>query len=127
MINPIRFAKRLAKAQCSEDHRHVPLINYRASPCQVYTDEFCDEICQVVKEEFIDKGVRRRCMVLQKMFQVVQSASDNDSMPHPHDELKDFNSLYEDMEFFDDVCGRPLDNDLATKARKLEMDFFRKK
>ena len=40
--------------------------------------------------------------------------------PHAQDEL------YQDFEFIDDVSGRVLDHDLAVKARKLEMDFFRK-
>ena len=40
--------------------------------------------------------------------------------PHAKDEL------YQDFEFIDDVSGRVLDHELAVKARKLEMDFFRK-
>ena len=40
--------------------------------------------------------------------------------PHAKDEL------YKDFEFIDDVSGRVLDHELAVKARKLEMDFFRK-
>ena len=40
--------------------------------------------------------------------------------PHAKDEL------YQDFEFIDDVSGRVLDHELAAKARKLEMDFFRK-
>ena len=39
--------------------------------------------------------------------------------PHVKDEL------YQDFEFIDDVSGRVLDHELAVKARKLEMDFFR--
>ena len=92
----------------------------------MYIDEFCDEVCQAVKEELVDKGTRRRCMVVQRMLQAVQEANNDTSMPHPHDELEDFKSLYDDLEFFDDVYGRPLNKDLAVKARKLEMDFFRK-
>ena len=34
--------------------------------------------------------------------------------------------LYQDFEFIDDVSGRVLDHEFAVKARKLEMDFFRK-
>ena len=40
--------------------------------------------------------------------------------PHAKDEL------YKDFEFIDDVSGRVLDHELAVKARKLEMDLFRK-
>ena len=55
MINSTKLAKRLRKAQCAQDHRRVPLINYRAGPCQEYTDAFCDEVCQAVKEELFYK------------------------------------------------------------------------
>ena len=44
---------------------------------------------------------------------------------HPHGDIGD-ESPYQDMELYDDVYGRPHGKDLATRARKFEMDFFKK-
>lgn len=135
MTNSTRFAKRLMKAQCTQDHRHVPLVNYRAGACQEYTDEFCDEVCQSVKEELLCRKNDDTCAVIQKLLQAIQTKrSDNevnallnvDDNPHPHDDIEEYKTLYRDLEFYDDIYGRPLDKELATRARKLEMDFFKK-
>ena len=123
------------KAQCTKDHRHVPLINYRVGPCEEYTDEFCDEVCQVVKGELLCKRSNDTCTVVQKLLQTVQpwrcdnelnTLMDSADTPHPHDDIEEYTSFYQGMEFHDDVYGRPLDKNLATRARKLEMDFFKK-
>ena len=38
----------------------------------------------------------------------------------------DFDALYAQMEFYDDVKGGPLDRARVTEARKLEMQYFNK-
>ena len=43
-------------------------------------------------------------------------------MPTPHEDLED---LYEEFDFIDDVTGKPLDHELASEARRLEIEFFR--
>ena len=43
---------------------------------------------------------------------------------HPHEIDKDH--LYDPYEFFDDVTGKPMDKNLATAARELEMKYFKK-
>lgn len=144
MINSVRLAQGLLKSQCTKDHRHAPLINYTAGLCQGYIDEFCDEICQAVKEETIDNADGDRCKVLEKVLQTianinvaspagVPSGSPKDfaivekhkEMQHPHDDLEGCRGLCQGINVYDDVCGRPLHKDLAAKVPKLEMDFFK--
>lgn len=57
MTNSMKLAKKFFKAQCLNDHEHIPSTNYRAGPCQEYPIAFCDETCMVVKEEFQDKYI----------------------------------------------------------------------
>lgn len=52
MTNSPRIASRLARFQCDNTHWHTPLMNGRASACQVYPRKFCAEICPGLKEEF---------------------------------------------------------------------------
>ena len=47
-------------------------------------------------------------------------------MNSPHEPPIDFKVLYAQMEFYDDVKGGPLDREEVIKARRLEMDYFRK-
>lgn len=47
-------------------------------------------------------------------------------MNRPHGPPIDFEALYAQMEFRDDVKGGPLDRDEVIKARRLEMDYFRR-
>ena len=45
---------------------------------------------------------------------------------HPHEAPIDFESLYANMEFFDDVKGGSLDRSKVIAARRLEMDYSKK-
>ncbi len=46
--------------------------------------------------------------------------------PEENNDIASCKQLYEGLEFTDDLTGAPLDKDLAIKARKLEMDYFKK-
>ena len=56
----------------------------------------------------------------------INAIIDSNGMPHPHDELEEYKSLHQGMESHDDVYGRPLVKESATRARKFEMGFFKK-
>ena len=45
---------------------------------------------------------------------------------HPHEAPVDFEALYVEMEFFDDVKGGCLDKGKVIEARRLEMEYFHK-
>ena len=45
---------------------------------------------------------------------------------HPHEAPIDFDRLYAEMEFFDDVRGGGPDRDKVISARRLEMEYFKK-
>ena len=47
-------------------------------------------------------------------------------MSHPHEATVNFEELYAQVEFFDDVKGGRLDWAEVTKARRLEIDYFKK-
>ena len=46
MINSPRIANRLARFQRDASHWHIPLVNGRASACQVYPEELCRAVCR---------------------------------------------------------------------------------
>ena len=136
MTNSIKLAKRLAKAQRRNDHRHIPSVNFRAGPCQEYTDEFCDELCGVVKEEICGKQGLVQCSslttILTAMHQedAVSPSSVLSGLSkaylHPHCELGGYTQLYHGMGFHDDFYGRPLGKEKAIAARKFELYFVKR-
>ena len=122
MTNSSKLAKRLFSAQCSGDHRHVTLTNYRAGSCQKYTDEFCHEVCMAVRDEFMNKNDKEECEFIANVLNNIS----NVEVKHPHtDDISEFQEFYKGLEFYDDVYGRPFDKDRAIKARKFEMEFFK--
>ena len=96
-------------------------VNFRAGPCQEYIDEFCDKICQAVKEDILDNELHDRCMTVQRLLQAIQTEHRsgegekkrfNDTLFchenklfHPRDEFEDVKSIDQGMEFYDDVYG----------------------
>ena len=127
MTNSMSIAKRLMDTgKCTGDHEHVHLTGGRAKSCEVYPEEFCRCICRGYKDELEKHGMQMRARHQSGLAAVVQGLLELRAvqMPSPHDE--DPMEQYDDMEFTDDVSGKPLDSRLAVKARKLEIDFFRK-
>ena len=51
MTNSPAVAKLLRNAQCRSEHQHTPLLGGKAGPCQEYTDQFCELICEGVRRE----------------------------------------------------------------------------
>ena len=132
MTNSPHIANRLARFQCNNSHWHIPLMNGRASACQVYPRMFCAEICLGLKEELAAKAgspasftneTTETSDVVRELLEVFEQ--------HPHDDdaAKDranMEHVYSGKEFFDDVHGKWLDKDRAIEARRLELEFFRK-
>ena len=50
-----------------------------------------------------------------------------DAMVMAPEEAPSFEDLYGEKDFVDDVSGAPLDKKMAIAARRLEMEFFRRK
>ena len=105
----------------------MPLINGRASACQVYPEKFCAEICLGLKEELagrvLDSIQLDTLDVMGELLEVIEQH------PHDNDAAKDrelMEHLYSGKEFYDDVHGNWLDKDRAIEARRLELEFFRK-
>ena len=53
-------------------------------------------------------------------------ASQSHQEVHPHDDLEDYHHLYHGTGCYDDVHGKFLDKEMAIKARKLGMGFFKR-
>ena len=51
MTNSPAVATLLRDAQCRSEHQHTPLLGGKAGPCQEYTDQFCELICEGVRRE----------------------------------------------------------------------------
>ena len=127
ITNSQLLAHRLSQYQCDGNHRHVKLINGRARKCQEYPDEFCELVCRTVMEEKnIHAGFMNLLSHKDKQCDVKDVTEALDALtaaeyPSPHDDI------YEEYDFVDDTTGKVLDHEQAAKARRLEMDFFRKK
>ena len=127
MTNSPTIANRLAKFQCDGSHWHIPLVNGRASACQVYPREFCAQICLGLKDELAAKqlgGINLGTLdVMQELLEVFE--------PHPHDteaatDRATMEYLYSGKEFWDDLSGKWLEKNRAIEARRLELEFFKK-
>ena len=117
----------LEQAQCRKEHGHQELLDGRASKCQEYPDKFAKLICEGVKRDL--ETVEWRDQVA-KSFDItqpfgklmaVQAKMEATTVP----EEDPWASLYNDMEFMDDVSGAPLNKADAIQARKDEMAFFK--
>ena len=111
MTNSIEIANGLARFQCDGSHWHIPLVNGRASACQVYTREFCAQICLGLKDELAAKhlgGITLGTLdVMRELLEVFE--------PHPHDaeaanDRATMEYLYSGKEFWDDISGKWLEN-----------------
>ena len=62
--------------------------------------------------------------VLEKLM-AIQTAFEAAEPPHETEGDADFRKVYEGSEFYDDLIGVLLDRELAIKARRVEIDFFK--
>ena len=128
LTNSSAVASLLRGAQCRGEHKHEPLLEGRAGPCQQYPDKFCRLICEGIKKELSTVEWKNR---MQKQFDIstpfgrVMAIQQRIELATPPEE-DPFSALYEDCEFIDDTTGVPLDKELAIQARRLEIEYFRK-
>ena len=130
MTNSTALHSLLVHAQCQGRHAvHADLGNGLASECQVYPDKFCRIICEAIKKELDMVQWRKQVCKTYDISETferllsIRAKVEDLAVPPEEDYLKE---LYEGLEFMDDVTGAPLDKSRAIKARKLEMDFFRR-
>ena len=97
----------ILEKDCSGDHRHVVLLRGgRARRAQVYPNELCRQIIT---------GLRN---------QVISDQRINDGMIGALGEVGDIkmnHGLYNGLDFYDDITGRPLPKDLTIQARRGEI------
>ncbi len=119
----------LREAQCRGDHWHMVLLDGRAGPCQEYPKKFSRLICEGIKRELDTvkwkKELHEIFDISQPFGKLMQLQAKMDELPVPPEE-DPFDKLYNDCDFYDDISGAYLDKELAVKARKLEMEFFKK-
>ena len=88
-------------------------------------EEAINHVMQLI-EKSKNQPVRRSiCNINQQMHEIIAKVEPH---PSPHVEKHEdwWKNLYENVDFVDDMHGyAPLDKDLATQARKLEMDYFK--
>ena len=129
LTNSDATATLLRHAQCLGDHEHVHLVGGKASACQVYPDKFTKAICEGIRREL--DTIRWR----NELFEVLDVTTPFGKLMNLQEVIEEqvvapeedpFARIYEDRDFFDDVHGGLMDKDLATAARKMEIEFFRK-
>ena len=154
LTNSKNIAEALRVAQCTGAHRHVPLLNGKAGPCQKYPDKFVKLICAGIKKEISDIRWRDRTLknlditqamnLLMETTEKLEQATGSEQAtaglrsfaegreiavpPHEEDgEAEMYENLYHGKEFCDDISGAPLDKALAILARRTEIEFFKKR
>ena len=119
----------LREARCRGDHWHMALVDGKAGPCQEYPKKFCRVIVEGIRREMDTikwKNKMHQVFDITKPFGKLMSLETKlNELPLPPEE-DPFDKLYTDCEFYDDISGAYLDKDLAIKARRLEMDYFRR-
>ncbi len=133
LTNSRHIARLLEHAQCSGDHEHVVLQGGRAAKCQVYTESFCTAIVEGLKREIADeqwvKNVYNALDATEEMQNLLTMQENLEKVVPPEEQLdlSEYKAMYEGMEFVDDVTGLQLDKDLAVKARRAEMTYFKQR
>ena len=130
MTNSHALYTLLREAQCGGRHaQHADLRDGKASECQEYPEAFCRAVCEAIKRELSTIEWRNRICKrydISHTFERLLSAQTKVEKLATPPEEEYMKELYDGMEFFDDTTGAPLDKELAIKARKLEIDYFRK-
>ena len=114
MTNSPKIANRLAKFQCDHSHKHIPLMNGRASACQIYPRPFCAQICIGLKEELRSRtigAIQQPIDAIRELLEVYE--------PHPHSDRETMEHLYSGKEFYDDLSGKWLE-----KIWRLRLDAW---
>ncbi len=117
------------EAQCRGDHVHAEILSGKTAECQQYPEKFCKMICESVKRELSTiKWRNRLCQefditgTMQKLLEMHDKV-ETATVPPEEDH---FTSLYDDVDFVDDITGAPLRKNLAIEARKKEIEYFRR-
>ena len=124
VTNSADLALGLGKQQCTQDHRHVILMEGRAGPCQQYPEQFCDYVCRTVmkeKNKIIGNAALMRLGLSHQEARDITMTINELNKADPHEE-----ELYADYDFFDDLSGQQLDHQVAVEARREEMAFVRR-
>ena len=93
---------------------------------------FCDVICKAVIEELKSGNTLgngdNHIDISEEVGQLMKLQEKLEVPPHDHEEhaLGKYREMYHNTEFYDDTTGKMLDKELVTRARKTEMDFFKK-
>ena len=128
ITNSSAIASILRDAQCRGEHKHEQLLDGKAGPCQKYPDKFCRLICEGIRREMDTvewKNRMKETFDISTSFGKVMALQAKEELATPPEE-DPFHQLYEDGEFVDDVSGMPLEKGLAIKARRLEVEYFKK-
>ena len=110
LTNSSNIALLLREAQCRNEHRHQELLDGRASKCQEYPDKFAKVICEGVKRDL--EGMKWRDE-MSKVYDISQpfgkllAVQQKMGAISPPEE-DPCTSMYDGMEFVDDVTGAPL-------------------
>ena len=120
-------------------HQHANLMSGRAKQCQIYSREFCREVCEgIAAQKRLDSlGLRSEPILSFEGIRAFAQSKElhDDEMPPlilgEDDELDQPKVPEEDEEdndtiARDDVSGAPLKPELVIKARQEEMEYFRK-
>ena len=125
LTNSDPVAYLLRGAQCRGGHFHQHLTGGRAHACQEYPPEFCRLICEGIKRDLDTVEWRRRLSTefdITPEFRQIMALMEKVKVPPEEDP---FEKIYDGCEFVDDVHGVHLEKNLAIKARKIEMEFFK--
>ena len=131
MTNWKNIAMVFRLAQCQRVHAHESLVGCRAKACEVYPPKFVKLMVEGIKKEIQDaewsKALAGKLDIgptLETLMAVQQSLESADP-PHEAEGDADLHWIYDSCDFCDDTTGALPDRELAIKARRVEIEFFK--
>ena len=139
MTNSPLMAVELSRV-CSRNHEHIPLLERRAGPAAMYTEELCRCICKgIMSQKLCDRSRVRPVGQINQMNRVKPEDLQVDGkLDGKHEEdgedavlcptlngLKEWYKSGEADHAWDDVTGAQLEAKEVRKAREDEMKFIR--
>jgi hypothetical protein len=131
LTNSSCIADLLRRFRCHGLHSHVRLEGGRASACERYPDQFCEAVMMGLQRELDQEkwveNIYKKADASGWMHQLMAVVEKLEVPPSDEDDTEHYKDLYDGLDFIDDLTGEPLEKEFMIAARKLEIDFFKKR
>jgi len=131
LTNSSCIADLLRRFRCHGMHTHAHLDGGRPRACERYPDQFCDAVMMGLQRELDQEKwiehIYQKADASGWMNQLMAVVEKLEVPPSDEDDIGRYKDLYSGLDFVDDWTREPLEKETLIAARKLEMDFFKKR